>query len=40
MISVRPIKEWGLKQQSSYIHYCDNETINGVVNDIAGQGKF
>lgn len=37
IISVKPVKEWGLKQQSSYIHYCDNETINGVVNDIAGQ---
>lgn len=39
MISVRPIKEWGLNQLSSYIHYCDNETINGVINDIAGRGN-
>ncbi len=39
-IAIRPIEEWGLKEQSSYIHYCDNETINGVVNDIAGVESF
>jgi len=38
--AIRSIEEWGLKQQSSYIHYCDNETINGIVNDIAGMEGF
>ena len=40
LIVVKPIEYWGLKKQSSYIHYCDNETINGVVNDIAGIESF
>ncbi|MGH1537880.1 MAG: 3-phosphoserine/phosphohydroxythreonine transaminase [Gammaproteobacteria bacterium] len=35
-ISVTPIQQWKLNKQSSYIHYCDNETISGVVNDVAG----
>lgn len=38
-ITVKPIGDWGLAKQSSYIHYCDNETINGVVNDVAGKQK-
>lgn len=38
--AIRSIEKWDLKQQSSYIHYCDNETINGVVNDIAGMESF
>jgi len=40
LIVVKPVENWGLKKQSSYIHYCDNETINGVVNDIAGMESF
>ncbi len=34
-VSVMPVQQWGLNNKSSYIHYCDNETINGVVNDVA-----
>ncbi|MEJ2114496.1 MAG: 3-phosphoserine/phosphohydroxythreonine transaminase [Gammaproteobacteria bacterium] len=34
-ISVKPILQWGLNRKSKYVHYCDNETINGVVVDIA-----
>jgi phosphoserine aminotransferase len=38
-ISVKSIDDWGITKQSSYIHYCDNETINGVVNDVASKQK-
>jgi len=35
-IAVKSFEKWSLEEKSVYIHYCDNETINGVVNDIAG----
>lgn len=29
-ISVKPFSEWQVKQESSYIHYCPNETVDGI----------
>lgn len=40
IVSVKSIHDWGLNKQSKYVHYCDNETINGVANDIAGIEGF
>ena len=39
-ISVKSIDQWGLSKQASYIHYCENETISGVMNDVAGMSDF
>ncbi len=36
LISIKPISQWGLSESASYIHYCENETISGVMNDVAG----
>jgi len=40
LISIKSLEDWALKKQSKYIHYCDNETINGVVNNAAGLDYF
>ena len=29
-ISIKPIEQWTLSTSASYLHYCDNETINGI----------
>ncbi len=29
-ISIKPAEQWHLCSDASYLHYCDNETINGV----------
>ncbi len=29
-ISIRPLEQWKLSDNASYLHYCDNETISGV----------
>ena len=34
-IAIKPIEKLGLNAKSRYIHYCDNETINGVAIDLA-----
>jgi phosphoserine aminotransferase len=34
-ISIKPIEQWVFSQNSKYVHYCDNETINGVACDLA-----
>ncbi len=36
LIAIKPIEQWGLCERASYIHYCENETISGVLNDVAG----
>ncbi|MBT8123882.1 MAG: 3-phosphoserine/phosphohydroxythreonine transaminase [Gammaproteobacteria bacterium] len=36
VVAIKPIDQWELQRQASYIHYCDNETISGVFNDLAG----
>ncbi|MFK7815453.1 MAG: 3-phosphoserine/phosphohydroxythreonine transaminase [Gammaproteobacteria bacterium] len=36
LISIKPTDQWGLSKRASYIHYCENETISGVMNDVAG----
>jgi phosphoserine aminotransferase len=28
--TVPPVKEWKLDSEAAYVHYCDNETVNGV----------
>lgn len=33
-VSIKPIEQWGLSQNSKYVHYCDNETISGVACDL------
>lgn len=30
LISLKPMNEWALSDHSAYIHYCPNETIDGV----------
>lgn len=30
IISLKPMTEWSLSEQSAYVHYCPNETIDGV----------
>ena len=39
-ITIKPQEDWALTKQSKYIHYCDNETINGVVNNAAELNFF
>ncbi len=34
--SIKPIAQWPMSERASYVHYCENETISGVMNDIAG----
>ncbi|GAA0818877.1 3-phosphoserine/phosphohydroxythreonine transaminase [Colwellia asteriadis] len=29
-ITVLPVKEWPLTQDAAYVHYCPNETVNGI----------
>ena len=29
-ISIKPVEQWNLHSNAVYLHYCDNETINGV----------
>jgi len=37
---IKSPSQWELKEHSKYIHYCDNETITGVVNDVSGLSDF
>ncbi|WP_457914219.1 3-phosphoserine/phosphohydroxythreonine transaminase [Candidatus Hartigia pinicola] len=30
IISIKPMKEWELHQNAAYVHYCPNETIDGL----------
>jgi phosphoserine aminotransferase len=30
IISVTPMEKWSLSEDSLYLHYCENETINGI----------
>lgn len=30
VLGIKPMKEWQLSQDSAYIHYCPNETIDGL----------
>ncbi len=39
-VSVKPMLQWGVSSKSKYVHYCDNETINGVVADIASMDSM
>lgn len=38
-ISTKPIEQWSLGENSKYVHYCDNETINGVTCHLASNVK-
>jgi len=40
VLSVAPPESWGLSASAKYVHYCDNETINGVINDLASNAYF
>lgn len=38
-VSIKPVDQWGLSEYASYVHYCENETISGVMNDVAGMDE-
>ncbi|AKJ42620.1 3-phosphoserine/phosphohydroxythreonine transaminase [Pragia fontium] len=33
LMGIKPMKEWALNDKSAYVHYCPNETIDGVAID-------
>lgn len=33
LIGIKPMKEWPLSESAAYVHYCPNETIDGVAID-------
>lgn len=39
-VAVKPTQDWSFSQDSAYVHYCPNETIEGIeVNDIPDTGN-
>jgi len=36
-IALKPLEQWGFSKKAQYLHYCDNETINGVTCDLASK---